>query len=77
MSETISLDWIGTTLRTIQAEQRSTRDENALIRSALSEAITVLLARIGTFEAHIDTRMDVLGVRLDGLQRVLAELRDK
>jgi len=71
MSETISLDWIGTTLRTIQAEQRSIRDENALIRGALSEAITVLLARIAAFEAHIDTRMDVLNVRLDGLQRAL------
>jgi hypothetical protein len=74
MSETISLEWIGTTLRTMQAEQRSIRDENQLIRSALSEAITVLLQRIGNFEAHIDTRMDVLNVRIDGLQAVLDRL---
>ena len=46
MSETISLDWIGTTLRAVQAEQRSIRNETALIRSALSEAVTVLLDRI-------------------------------
>ena len=42
----VSLEWIGATLRTIQAEQRSVRDENKLIRSALSEAITLMMARI-------------------------------
>jgi hypothetical protein len=74
MSETISLDWIGSTLRTIQAEQRSIRDENALIRSSLSDAISVILQRIATFEALMDTRMDVLNVRLDGLHKVLERI---
>lgn len=58
MSETVSLDWIGVTLRELQAEQRSIRDENRLIRSAISEMATVLLQRIGTFEAHVDVRLD-------------------
>ena len=71
MSETISLDWIGTTLRTIQAEQRSVRDENALIRAALNESISVILQRIAAFEAHPDSRMDVLNLRLDGLQKLI------
>jgi hypothetical protein len=74
MSETISLDWIGSTLRTIQAEQRSIRDENALIRSGLHDAISVILQRISTFEALIDTRMDVLNVRLDGLHKILERM---
>jgi hypothetical protein len=65
----VSLEWIGAALRTMQAEQRSIRDENQLIRPALSEAVTVLLQRIGNFEAHIDTRMDMLDVRLDRLTK--------
>jgi hypothetical protein len=77
MSETINLDWIGATLRTIQAEQRSIRDENALIRSAFGELATVLLQRIGTFEALIETRMDVLNVRIDGLHKAIDRLGDK
>jgi hypothetical protein len=64
MSETISLEWIGTTLRAVQAEQRSIRNENALIRSALSEAVTVLLDRIAQFEAQTDTRTDRLEQRM-------------
>jgi hypothetical protein len=64
MSDVIDLAWIGTTLRTIQAEQRSTRNENQLIRSALSEAITVILQRIGNFEALIEMRMDRLEPRM-------------
>jgi len=67
MSETISLDWIGSTLRAIQAEQRSILDESHLIRSAVSEMAHVLLARIAAFEALVDTRINVVGVRLDGL----------
>jgi hypothetical protein len=73
----VSLEWIGATLRTIQAEQRSVRDENKLIRSALSEAITlmmariagsedVLLARIAHFEALVETRLDKLERMIDG-----------
>lgn len=58
MSEAISLEWIGVTLRELQAEQRSIRDENRLIRSAISEMATVLLQRIGAFEAHVDVRLD-------------------
>lgn len=58
MSETLSLDWIGQTLRTMQAEQRSIRDENALIRSAIIEMSNVLLARVAAFEGHTDTRID-------------------
>ena len=65
MSDTISLDWIGAELRKIQAEQRSIRDENALIRSALSDAMTVLLKRIGNFEAYSDTRLDELRKHVD------------
>jgi hypothetical protein len=64
-------------LRTIQAEQRSVRDENKLIRSALSEAITlmmariagsedVLLARIAHFEALVETRLDKLERMISG-----------
>ncbi len=58
MSETINLDFIGATLRSIQAEQRSIRGENQLIRSALNEAITLLMQRIGNFEEYVDTRLD-------------------
>lgn len=58
MSETISLDWIGATLRAIQAEQRSIRDENTLIKSALNAAGIVLSQRIADFEAHVDSRLD-------------------
>lgn len=35
MSETISLEWIGRTLLAIQAEMRTIRDENVLIRTEL------------------------------------------
>jgi len=59
MSETTgNLDRIGRTLRELQAEQRSIRDENMLIRAAISEMATVLLQRIGNFEAHVDIRLD-------------------
>ena len=64
MSDTVSLEWIGTTLRAVQAEQRSIRSENALIRSALSEAVTVLLDRIAQFEAQTDARIDRLEQRM-------------
>ncbi len=76
MSETVSPEWIGTTLRSIQAEQRliqaeqrSIRDENKLIREALSGALTVLMQRIANFEAYLDTRFDQLSIRLDQIEQ--------
>jgi hypothetical protein len=45
MSELISLSSIGETLCSIQADLRSIRAENQLIRLALSETITALLDR--------------------------------
>jgi len=69
MSETVSLEWIGTTLRSIQAEQRSIRDENRLIRQSLIDALTVLTQRIANFEAYLDTRFDQLSARLDRIER--------
>lgn len=78
MSATVSLEWIGETLRTIQAEQRTIRDENRLIRLALSDAINALMERIGTFEALIDIRIDQLSVLagdiLTRLDRIEAKL---
>lgn len=38
MAETIDLNWIGATLRTIQSEQRSLRTEQDILRKALSDA---------------------------------------
>jgi PleD family two-component response regulator len=75
MSDTIDLAWIGTTLRSIQAEQRTIRGENQLIRSALSEAITLLMNRIGNFEAYMDTRFDqAVKSNADGLAIVIERL---
>ena len=68
MSQTVSLEWIGTTLRSIQAEQRSIRDENKLVRQALIHALTVLTQRIANFGAYLDTRFDQLSVRLDRIE---------
>jgi hypothetical protein len=75
MSDTVSLDWIGTTLRAVQAEQRSIRNENALIRSALSEAVTVLLDRIAQFEAQTDARIDRLEQRMADAVAGIGELK--
>ncbi len=69
MSDTVSLEWIGTTLRSIQAEQRSIWDENKLIREALSGGLTVLMQRIANFEAYLDTRFDQLSIRLDRIEQ--------
>jgi hypothetical protein len=49
MTGVIDLAWIGTILRTIQAEQRFIRGKSQLILSALNEAITLLMQRIGNF----------------------------
>jgi len=49
MSETISLDWIGARLRAIQAEQRTLRSENELIRTSLTNTLGEVL-RLGSGE---------------------------
>lgn len=77
MSEAISLEFIGSTLRAIQAEQRNARAENELIRGEigrlaggavtrelLSEVLRLLMERIGNFEALMETRLDQLLVQL-------------
>jgi hypothetical protein len=85
MSDVIDLNWIGATLRSVQAEQRSIRTENALIRSALSDSITVILQRIGNFEALVETRMDrfetlivgrvdLLSARMDSIEAGISTL---
>jgi hypothetical protein len=78
MSDTICLNLIGTLLRAIQADQGTLRGENGLIRKglgrmaggivthdALSEVLTVLVDRIGNFEAPMDARFGQLGAQLD------------
>ena len=64
MSETVDLTWIGTTLRAIQAEQRTIRAENEILRTtilnALGEVVRVLNDRIGNFEALTEARIDAL-----------------
>jgi len=64
MSETISLEWIGAQLRTIQAEQRTIRAENELLRSALGDMLRVLNDRIGNFEALAEARIDRLRLEM-------------
>jgi hypothetical protein len=71
MSETVTLESLRVILRELQAEQRTLRDENKLIRSTISDEVTLLMARIAAteemlsrrlrkFEAHIDSRLDQL-----------------
>ncbi len=77
MGEAVSLDFIGTTLRSIQAEQRTLRGENELIRKeigriagvvasreGLHEVLRVLADRIGNFEALMEARFDPFFMRL-------------
>ena len=77
MSDAVSLEFIGTTLRAIQAEQRTLRGENELIRrevgrvaglvatrDGLLEVLRVVTDRIGTFEALMEARFDQLLARL-------------
>lgn len=59
----IDFEWIGRTLRAIQAEQRTIRQENALLRQDVHEAITSIIDRIAAFEAHVDARFDELETR--------------
>jgi predicted nucleic acid-binding Zn-ribbon protein len=67
MSETVSLERTGSTLRELQAGQRSIYIEKQQIRTALNEAITHLMQRIGSLEAHIeDQRQEIVG-RLEQL----------
>lgn len=77
MSEAINLEFIGATLRAIQAEQRTLRMENELIRNEVgrlagamvtrdlvSEVLRVIVERIGNFEALVETRFDELSRRM-------------
>jgi len=77
MSESISLDFIGKALRDIQAEQRTLRMENGLMRQemgrmasreVLAEVLNVLVDRIANFEALTETRFDQLGVQLSRIE---------
>ena len=67
MSEAVSLDPIGRTLLAIQAEMRTIRDENSLIRRELAtkasrdellDILRMLSDRIGSFEATMLARLD-------------------
>ena len=67
MSEAVSLDPIGRTLLAIQAEMRTIRDENSLIRRELAtkasrdellDMLRMLSDRIGSFEATMLARLD-------------------
>ena len=80
MSDAVSLEFIGATLRAIQAEQRTLRGENELIRKEIGrllaqlaqtatreellEVLRVLADRIGNFEALMQARFDQLLTRL-------------
>lgn len=73
MSGTITLDFIGATLRAIQAEQRTLRTENELIRKDIArlasreellEVLRVLSDRIANFEALVEARFDQLAGQL-------------
>ena len=76
MGDTITLDFLGATLRSIQAEQRTLRMENELMRKDLGrigsqlatreellEVLRVLAERLGGFEAMMQTRLDQLGAQ--------------
>ena len=78
MSETISLDWIGARLRAIQAEQRTLRSENELIRTSLTntlgEVLRLLSERIGNFEALSEARVESVEARLGGIGAQLGRI---
>ena len=73
MSGNIFLEWIGATPRELQAEQRSIRVVNKLIRNTLNEAITLLTWHIGNFEAPVDGRREIVG-RLEQLAAEISHL---
>jgi hypothetical protein len=67
VSEAVSLDLIGRALLAIQAEMRTIRDENSLIRRELAtkasrdellDMLRMLSDRIGSFEATVLARLD-------------------
>ena len=69
MSDAVSLELIGSSLRAIQAEQRTIRNENELIRKEIGrmasrdellEVLRVLADRIGGLERLTDARFDQL-----------------
>jgi hypothetical protein len=81
MSDTVSLSLIGAQLHAIQAEQRTLRGENELIRKelgrmagamisrdTLSEVLGVLVDRIANFEALIEARFDGLTAQISRLE---------
>lgn len=81
MSDTISLNLIGERLHAIQAEQRTLRGDNELLRKelgrvagaivtrdTLNEVLTVLVNRIANFEALIESRFDALAAQLSRLE---------
>jgi ubiquinone biosynthesis protein UbiJ len=85
-SESISLEWIGQTLRAIQAEQRVLHTENRLIRDELAQKLTreeaermvrAFLSHVSAFEARTDTRFDRLEARLEQLAADVAALRSR
>jgi len=67
MSETVSLERTGSTLRELQAGQRSIYIENQQIRDALNEAITHLMQRIGNLEARVEEKRQEIVGRLEQL----------
>jgi len=77
MGESPSLEFIGSTLRAIQAEQRTLRGDQELLRKeigrlanamatrdVLLEVLTVITDRIANFEALTEARFDQLLARL-------------
>ena len=84
MSDTITLEFLGATLRAIQAEQRTLRMENELIRKEIArlasrdellEVLRVLADRIGNFEALMEARFDQLAAQLRGSARRASQAR--
>jgi hypothetical protein len=74
LSETVSLELIGNLLRSIEAEQRTLRMENELIRKEMGrlasrdellEVLRVLADRIGNFEVLMEARFDQMETRLE------------
>lgn len=75
----INLDWIGRTLRAIQAEQRTIRTEVDALRTevgglrasllpAVADVVRAgegrIMDRFAAFEARMDTRLDRLATQL-------------
>jgi hypothetical protein len=84
MSETIDLRLVLATLRDVQAEQRTLRTENRLIRDELGELkgtmltremaerfVRIFLNHVRDFEARTETSFDRINARLDDIARKL------